>query len=86
MTILGPETIKAIRDHEQAKRKRPRRAGMFTAESARAARLVRLQKESRAYQIRQMASDGYGWEDVMVELKVSREIAKAAVFGAKRCR
>ncbi len=83
MTILGPETIKAIRDL-QAKRKRPKRAGMFTSESARAARVVRLQKAERAYQVRAMVNDGFGWEDIVFELKVSREIAKAAVFGAKR--
>ena len=73
MTILGPETLKAIRDHEQAKR---------LAERHR--RLLENQARQLQYQIRRMVNDGYGYEDISVELKVSRAIARAAVFGAKR--
>lgn len=70
MTILGPETIKAIEDHKMAP---------IIAERNR--RLAEIQAKQRRYQIRQMVNAGYGYEDIAVELGVSREIAKEAVFG-----
>ncbi len=56
----------------------------FTDYRARAARLAKVQKDQEAFQIRRMVSDGQGWEDLVAELKVSRAVARAAVFGAKR--
>ncbi len=66
MTVLGPETLKAIEAHKKA------------------ARLADIRQRQEAYQIRQMVRRGFGWEDLVVELKVSREVAREAVFGAKR--
>lgn len=53
----------------------------FVDYRARAARLAKVQQQQQAYQIRRMVNDGLGWEDIVAELKVSREIARAAVFG-----
>ncbi len=62
MTLLGPDTIKAIEAHKRAER------------------LAEIQRRQRAYQVRQMARAGYGWEDIAAELGVSREDARAAVL------
>lgn len=35
---------------------------------------------------KQMAKDGYGWENVRAELKVSEQVARIIVFGKYRLR
>ena len=73
MTILSPETLKAIEAHKKAQR--------F---AERMERLAERQRQQQAYQMRAMVNDGYGWEDLVAELKVSRDEAKTAVFRRRK--
>lgn len=47
-------------------------------------RLEAIRNDQLAWIARQWAFDGYGVDDIVAHTPVPREIARAAVFGAKR--
>ncbi len=72
MTLLGPDTIAAIRAHRKAEEAHEK-----------AQRLAEIGRKQRAYQIRLLVRLGYGWEDLLDpkhNLGISREDARAAVL------
>lgn len=97
MTILGPETIKAIEDHKKAQRSKPAQPATLMAlidEQTAQLRLAALRKAQAEWIERQaasgstgyemacgMADNGLGWEDIKVVGAVSERIARMAVFG-----